>query len=66
MMNSWKCTECRNLTYPNYCSRKEIKVDRNFDGPCDLAEPLTNGDRIRVMDNEELADFLAESEEVKA
>lgn len=25
-------------------------------------KPKTNGDRIRAMDNEELADFLAESE----
>ena len=56
MMNSWKCTECRNLAYPNHCKIKEIKVDRNFDGPCDLAEPLVNGDRIRAMANEELAE----------
>ena len=37
---TWRCTECRYFVFPNYCAVKEIKVDRNYDGYCDLAEEL--------------------------
>lgn len=35
---TWRCTECRHFVFPNYCAVKEINVDRNYDGYCDLAE----------------------------
>lgn len=37
---TWRCTECRHFVFPNYCAVKEINVDRNYDGYCDLAEEL--------------------------
>ena len=37
---TWRCTECRHFVFPNYCAVKEIKVDRNYDDYCDLAEEL--------------------------
>lgn len=40
MERTWRCTECRHFVFPNYCAVKEIKVDRNYDDYCDLAEEL--------------------------
>ena len=39
-IRTWRCTECNNFAYPNWRKVKEIKVDRYFDGECDLAESL--------------------------
>lgn len=37
---TWRCTECRHFVFPNYCTVKGIKVDRNYDDYCDLAEEI--------------------------
>ena len=37
---TWRCTECRYFVYPNHCTVKGIKVDRNYDDYCDLAEEI--------------------------
>ena len=37
---TWRCTECRYFVYPNRCTVKGIKVDRNYDDYCDLAEEI--------------------------
>ena len=37
---TWRCTECRYFVYPNHCIVKGIKVDRNYDDYCDLAEEI--------------------------
>ena len=47
-IRTWRCPECSHFVYPNWCKVKGIKVDTWFDGECDFAEPLTNGDRIRL------------------
>ena len=40
MERTWRCTECRHFVFPNYCTVKGIKVDRNYDDYCDLAEEI--------------------------
>ena len=40
MERTWRCTECRHFVFPNYCTVKGIKVDRNYDDYCDLEEEL--------------------------
>ena len=40
MERTWRCTECRYFVYPNRCAVKGIKVDRNYDDYCDLAEEI--------------------------
>lgn len=40
MERTWRCTECRYFVYPNHCTVKGIKVDRNYDDYCDLAEEI--------------------------
>ena len=40
MERTWRCTECLHFVFPNYCTVKEIKVDRNYDGHCELVEEL--------------------------
>lgn len=37
---TWRCKECKHFFSPNYCTVKGIKVDRNYDDYCDLAEEI--------------------------
>lgn len=46
---TWRCTECRHFVFPNHCAVKEINVDRNYDGYCDLAEELEE-DIIAILE----------------
>lgn len=55
---AWKCSECGHFAAPNWCKVKEIKADRNFDGPCDLANPTA--DKIRAMSDQEFYNWLSE------
>lgn len=50
-----KCDTCRNQG--NFCD--ECKHDDRYHPKKDYYEPLTNGDRIRAMTDEELAEFLS-------
>ena len=47
---TWRCTECRYFVYPNHCTVKGIKVDRNYDDYCDLAEEIE--DETQELDKE--------------
>lgn len=58
MNRTWKCSECGHFAAPNWCKVKEIKVDRNFDGPCDCANPTA--DKIRAMSDREFYNWLSE------
>ena len=52
MNKTWKCSECGHFAAPNWCKVKEIKVDCNFDGPCDHANSLSK--KRRIEKNERL------------
>lgn len=57
MNKTWKCSECGYFAAPNWCKVKEIKVDCNFDGPCDHANPTA--DKIRQMSDWEFYNWLS-------
>lgn len=61
MNKTWRCSECGHFAAPNWCKVKEIKVDCNFDGPCDHANPTA--DKIRQMGDEGLAEEADEADE---
>lgn len=57
MNKTWRCSECGHFAAPNWCKVKEIKVDCNFDGPCDHANPTA--DKIRQMSDWEFYNWLS-------
>ncbi len=57
MNKTWKCSECGHFAAPNWCKVKEIKVDCNFDGPCDHANPTA--DKIQAMSDREFYNWLS-------
>lgn len=54
-MSGRKCDTCRNRG--DFCDM--CKNDDRYHPKKDYYEPLTNGDRIRAMTDEELAEFLS-------
>ena len=50
MERTCRCTECRYFVYPNHCTVKGIRVDRNYDDYCDLAEEIE--DETQELDKE--------------
>lgn len=52
-----KCMNCINLQN-NWCDMVSDSPDKNVERECDTYERMTNGDKIRSMSDEELAEFL--------
>lgn len=64
-----KCKDCKNLknrsTYGQCYAHEDCKICKDSDDGCIMFESIiqTNGDRIRAMSNEELAEILVYSED---
>lgn len=64
-----KCKDCKNLknrsTYGQCYAHEGCKICRDSNDGCIMFEPAiqTNGDRLRAMSNEELAEILVYSED---
>ena len=59
-MNNKTCSECRYMLHKDtfeVCTHSMTETSM-FDKACKHFAPPTNGDRIRQMSNEELAEFL--------
>lgn len=53
----YSCDEMAAIAYKAHEKLKEIEVNHSEDER--IAEPLTNGDRIRAMSNKELAEYMS-------
>ena len=52
-----KCKNCVNL-HNNWCEKVSDSPDENMERECVHFRHMTNADRIRAMNDEELAEFI--------
>lgn len=58
MPKNVKCKNCNNLNRNHWCEKKIDSPDEDMIRDCQYFWQKTNGDRIRAMSDEELAEFL--------
>ena len=60
MIPQVKCINCKNLRLDGWCEQIADSPHEELDRRCDFFKPCTNADRIRRMNDDELAEFLCD------
>lgn len=55
-----KCINCKHLERDGWCGQTADSPYEHDDRQCDFFQTATNGDRIRRMNDDELAEFLCD------
>ena len=60
MIPQVKCINCKNLRLDGWCEKIADSPHDDLDRRCDFFQTATNADRIRRMNDDELAKFLCD------